>query len=82
MMNNSNTWANNQASQSAVMAQSMTRLQKQDELRNELTSTRNMLTMAINSGQQPGTVKMEQLRQKELQLQTQLFQITNTNSFM
>ena len=82
MMNNSNTWANNQASQSAVMAQSMTRLQKQDELRNELTSTRNMLTMAINSGQQPGTVQMEQLRQKELQLQTQLFQITNTNSFM
>ena len=82
MMNNSNTWASNQASQSAVMAQNMTRLQKQEELRNELTSTRNMLTMAINSGQQPGTIQMEQLRQKELQLQSQLFQITNTNSFM
>ena len=58
MINHNNTWGINQPSQAAVLAQNMNRIQKQNELRNELMSTRNMLTMTINSGPQPGSIPM------------------------
>ena len=79
MANPNNSWGINQSSQAAVLAQSMNRIQKQNELRNELMSTRNMLTMTINSGPQPGSIPMEQLLQKEQQLESQLFQLSNLN---
>ena len=79
MVSHNNTWGINQPSQAAVLAQNMNRIQKQNELRNELRSTRNMLTMTINSGPQPGSIPYEQLLQKEQQLESQLFQLSNLN---
>ena len=74
MVNHNNTWGINQPSQAAVLAQNMNRIQKQNELRNELMST-----MTINSGPQPGSIPYEQLLQKEQQLESQLFQLSNLN---
>ena len=79
MVNHNISWGINQPSQAAVLAQNMNQIQKQNELRNELISTRYMLTMTINSGPQPGSIPMEQLLQKEQQLESQLFQLSNLN---